>query len=100
MTQATKRPWQARGNYLQVGNTHEDILICKCFDNAIANAAFIQKAVNCHDGLVEALESILITPILVTDNEKLDGTHIVSFTISMKTLKEAKKVLSKAESEA
>lgn len=36
MTQATKRPWQARGNYLQVGNTHEDILICKCFDNAIA----------------------------------------------------------------
>lgn len=107
--QATPRPWEiisdknlpighpAFHNQIRIVNYETKKLICLFRVEDESNAKLIVKAVNSNDELVKALESILITPLLTTDHEKLDGTHEISFTISMDALNKAKKAISKCQ---
>ena len=66
MSEHTKGPWtQDNGVYLREGevgisNTRRRICVIGNGDGcANANAAFIVRACNCHEGLVEALDRLL-----------------------------------------
>lgn len=106
-TQPAPRPWHRDGFNLTTiiikeNGNYRNLLDCRydsktSLEEAISNSSFIVKCVNNHEKLVEALRSIIITPLLTSDNEKLDGSHEVSFTISMECLNKVKKALKEIE---
>ena len=66
-TSATPRPWFAKGRYIGTENHMSFIGECRDVNGnwtdgapAAANAAFIVRAVNSHDDLVEALKGSLV----------------------------------------
>jgi hypothetical protein len=100
----TKTPWAARGQ--QVFDTTEHAVslaycgivagagVCKdgkirSFgvdeETAIANAAFIVKAVNSHEALVKALEEIIDADTIISDGGKVHD-HGPSATIAIAAL--------------
>lgn len=94
----TPTPWQDRGSnsmghHHQIGSVHSKLMVAEVFGmdgRAEANAAYIVKAVNAHEGLVEALNAFRhVIGFTHTDTDADQNAVVLALELAEKALAQA-----------